>query len=186
MINSKNLLILIVQNLVISLIAVSLSVVSILILKGQIEKITDAIVLNHKLENELKKRTELLSVIDNGAKIIGGNNYLINNAYLPSDNISPFINKLDSLVSISNIAQTYHFDTPVSSQVTGPYPLSTISFTNALTTDLTNLSVYLKSFENLPYFTKIESLNISSQDKQGWTGLSNITFKATLYTKTSQ
>lgn len=186
MLKSKNLLILIGRNIIISLVAVVISITAIFFLKIQIEKITDTVVLNRKLETELKKRTELISVIDTGAKTIGANNYLINNAYLPSNNISPFINKLDDLVSISGLTQVYRFDTPVPSPIEGPYSLSTISFTNTLTADLNNLSIYLKNFENLPYFTKIESLNISSQDKSGWIGTSSVSFKATLYTKTTQ
>lgn len=186
MLNSKNLLMLIGRNVIITLMVAIVSITAIFFLKVEIEKITDKIILNRKLETELKKRTELINIIDTGAKIIGNNNYLINSAYIPSNNISPFINKLDDLVSISGINQIYHFETPTPSTIEGPYPLSTISFTNNLTADLTNLSVYLKSFETLPYFTKIESINISSQDKSGWVGMSNVSFKATLYTKTTQ
>lgn len=186
MLNSKNLLKLIGRNIIICLIVIAFTAVAIYFITKEIEKITDTIVLNHKLEANLKQRTELLSTIDRGAKTIGQNESIINDAYLPSNNISQFINRLDDLVSISGIIQTYRFETPVNSTLQSPYPLSIISYSNNLSTDLQNFSIYLKNYEKLPYFTKIDSLNISSQDSLGWIGLSNITFKATLFTKTTQ
>lgn len=186
MLKSKNFLILIGKNVIISLIVVIISLVAIFFLKNQIEKITNTIVLNHKLETELKERTELLAVIDRGAQIIGKNDALINNAFIPSNNISEFINKLDDLVFISGMVQAYRFDTPTPSTMESPYPLSIITYSNSLTSDMPNLLIYLKNFEKLPYFTQIESLYITSQDKVGWTGLSNISMKAKLYTKTTQ
>lgn len=187
MLNSKNLLMLIARNVIISLIVMAIAFVAIFFLKNEIEKITNTIVLNHKLETDLKNRTEFLSILENEAKIIGDNELLINNAFLTSDNISLFINKLDDLISSDKITQLYKFDTPIPSSKESPFPLATISYTNNLnSSDLETFSSYLKNFEKLPYFTKIESLEISSQDKLGWVGVSNISFKATLFTKATQ
>jgi len=186
MLKTKNLLILIGKNLIISLIVISIVSVMIFFTNKEITKITDTIALNHKLETELKKRTEIISTIEKDSQIIGKNESLINDAFMPSDDISLFINKLDELVIISGITQVYHFDTPAPYIQESPYPLSTITYSNNITSDLKNFSIYLKDFEKLPYFTKIDSLNISSQDKIGWTGLSNISIKATLITKATQ
>ena len=171
--------------------AISLSVIIICILcvlfiQKEIEKVTNSIVLNHKLETQLKQRTELISIIDQGSRIVGKNDILINNAFVPSNNISEFINKLDDLVFISGVTQTYRFDTPTPSAITGPFPLSTITYSNNLTIDMTNLLIYLKNFEKLPYFTKITSLNISSQGINGWVGVSTVSMKGELFTKTTQ
>ena len=186
MLKTKNLLKLIAKNLIISLIVISIVSVIVFYINQKITKITDSIALNHKLEAELKKRTEVISTIEKDSQTIGKNESLITDAFMPSDDISPFINKLDELVAISGITQVYHFDTPTPFAEEGPYPLSTITYSNNITADLQNFSIYLKAFENLPYFTKIDSLNISSQDKMGWTGLSNISIKATLITKATQ
>lgn len=186
MIKSKNFLILIGKNIIISLSVIVVCIVAIFFIQKAIEKVTNTIVLNHKLETQLKKRTELISIIDRGSQVVGKNDTLIMNAFVPSNNISEFINKLDDLVFISGIKQTYRFDTPVPSTIVGPFPLSTISYSNSLTIDMNNLLIYLKNFEKLPYFTKIQSLNITSQDKVGWTGLSSVSMKAELFTKTTQ
>ncbi len=182
----KNLLILIGRNALISLIVISITILAVFFIEKEIEHITDSIVLNHKLEAELKNRTESFSVVNHDAQIIGGNGTLINNAFVPSNNISEFINALDNLASGNGITETYHFETPISSTLSESFPLSTITYSNNLTTGVLNFSSYLKNFEKLPYFTKIESLNISSQDKIGWAGLDTISLQATLITKTTQ
>jgi hypothetical protein len=153
---------------------------------NEIERITNSIALNYKLENELKNRTASLSVIENDADIIGPSEVLINNAFVLSDNILDFISAFDNLALINEISQTYHFETPIESNISGPFPISTISYTDNLSTNILSFANYLRSFEKLPYFTKIESLNITSGDKSGWMGSANISMKATLYTRTTQ
>lgn len=186
MFTSKNLLIFIGRNALISLIVISITIFTIFFLKKEIVHITDNLVLRNKLEVELKKRTELLFVIKHDAQIVGNNDVLISNAFIPSNNISEFINALDKLASSSGVNQTYRFETPTPLAASDAFPLSTLSYSNSLATSVSNFSNYLKKFESLPYFTKIESLNISSQDKTGWIALSSISFKATLITNTTQ
>lgn len=186
MFNLKKLLILIGQNILILLVAVLISFFSIIFIKNEIEKITNTIVLNHKLEVSLKNRIELSSKIQKEVEIVGKNDILIENAFIPSNNISNFINILDIIASNNSITQTYRFETPIPSTISETFPLSEISYSNEITTDIKNFSNYLKNYEKLPYFTKIESLDISSQDKTGWIGPSNISIRATLLTKTIQ
>jgi hypothetical protein len=182
----KNLLMLIVRNTIISLIFVAISISSIFYINGKISIITDTIVLNHKMEAELKKRSELLETLKQDAQIIEKNDILINNAFIPSNNISEFTNVLDDLAIKNNIIQLYRFETPVISSTSDELSTSTISFSNTISGDFSTISKYLKNFEKLPYFTKIESLNISSQDSKGWVGLSSVTMKATLLTEEIQ
>ncbi len=186
MFTSKNLLMYIGRNALISLGVILVTILIIFFIKREIESVTDNIVFNNKLETELKKRTELLSVIKHDAQIVGNNDVLISNAFLPSDNISTFINALDNLASSNGVSQSYRFETPVSLAASEAFPLSTIAYSNSLTTSVRNFSSYLKKFESMPYFTKIEGLNISSQDKSGWTGTCSISYKATLITEKSQ
>jgi hypothetical protein len=186
MFNLKKLLILIGQNILISLMAVLVAFFSIVFIKNEIERITNTIILNHKLEVNLKNKIELSSKIKQDVQIVGKNDILIENAFVPSDNISNFINALDTIASSNSIIQTYRFESPIPSNILETFPLSTISYSNDLATDIKTFSNYLKSYEKLPYFTKIESLDISSQDKTGWLGVSNISIKATLLTKTIQ
>lgn len=182
----KNLLILIARNLLISLAFVAVSIILIFFIINKIETITDRIVLNHKLEADLKNRTELLATLESDTTIVGKNDTLISNAFVPSNNISKFMSVLDSLASKNQITQKYQFDTPVPSSASGDFSTSTISYSNNLTTNISTFATYLKDFEKIPYFTKIEGFSISSQDKAGWNGPSVISIKATLLTQTIQ
>ncbi len=182
----KNLLIVIVKNAIIALIFVSISTTAIFFINSKIGIISDSISLKHKLESELKQRTELLSTLEKDAQTVGQNDILIGNAFIPSNNISEFTNSLDKLASKNNILQTYKFETPIISGVSDIISTSTLSYSETLTSDVSTFSKYIKNFEELPYFTKIESLNITSQDKNGWEGPSTITLKATLLTQTIQ
>lgn len=186
MFTSKNILILVVRNTIISLVVVLISLFSIFYIKNEIKSITDRVVTNNKLNSELKQRTELFSVIKQNAEIIGENENLIESAFIQSNDISLFTNTLDTLALKYKISQTYRFETPIESMTTNSFSFSTISYSNNFNTNIKTLSSYLKDFENLPYFTKIENLNISSQDKLGIKGPSTISLKATLLTKTTE
>jgi len=184
MFTNKNLLILIVKNIAISLLVIIITMVTIYFLKKEINNVTSKIALNNQLESELKKRTELFGTTEADAKIIGNNDIQIDNAFVPSNNITEFMSALDTIATNNKTVQIYRFESPIQSSITDPIKLSSVSYSNNLTLNIKGLSNYLKSFENLPYFTKIESFNISSQNKSGWTEPSNITFKAVLLTKT--
>lgn len=186
MFTTKKLLILILRNSLVSLFFVGLAIVAVFFIENEIENITDSVVLNHRLKAQLREKTELISVIGRDAEIIGENNVLINKAFVSSENISGFIDDLDKTATDSSITQIYRFETPSASNISGPFPLSTIPYSNNITTGISSFSNYLKAFEKLPYFTKIESFNISSQDKVlGWLGQSTISIKAVLLTKTT-
>lgn len=186
MFTTKNLLILIARNVLISLAFVAVSIFLIFFIINKIETITDRIVLNHKLEVDLKNRTALLTTLESDITIIGENDVLIDSAFVPSNNISKFMSVLDSLASKNKITQKYQFDTPTPSGSLGDFSTSTISYSNNLTTNISTFGTYLKDFEKIPYFTKIEGFSISSQDKTGWNGPSVINIKATLLTQTIQ
>ena len=182
----KNLLILIGRNLLIVLIIFSVTIVAIIFLSKEMSRMSDSVVLNHKLEAELKKRTELLSVLEHDTQVVGKNDVLIENAFVPSDNIINFVNALDGLAQSKSITETYHFSTPSPDTISASFPISTIPYTNNLTANIQGLLTYLKGFNELPYFTKIDAITIASQDKSGWAGPSVVTLQATLYTKSTQ
>lgn len=187
MFTTKKILIIIIKNSIISLVFVGIISFAIFLIKNEIVKITDSVVLNKKLGAQLKERTELISTLKHDAKIIGQNNILIKEAFISSENISPFIDELDKLGAEVSVDQTYRFETPKPSGLHGPFPISSIYYSNNITTELSSLLGYLKKFENIPYFTKIESITISSQDKTlGWLGQSNILLKTVLLTKTTE
>lgn len=186
MFTTKNLLILIGRNALISLVAISITVIAIIFLSNETERVSDSVALNHRLETELTKRTALFEVLKHDSQIVGTNDTKIEAAFPPSDNILDFISILDSLAIKSSLTQVYNFTTPVSSSISAPFPIATISYTNSFGANVLAFSNYLRDFDKLPYFTKIDGFTISAQGKPGWLEVSTITYRATLYTKNTQ
>lgn len=174
------------HHAIIALSAILIAILAIFFLAREINRVSDAVVINHRLTSFLKKHTELLSTLKRDAQIVGTNDLLINNAFISGDNILEFVVALESLALKNSTIQTFRFGKPAPSSVSASFPLVTIPYTNTLTINVLSLSNYLKDFERLPYFTKIESLDISSQDKVGWHGVSTASFRATLFTKATQ
>lgn len=172
--------------MVISLAVVAVALSAVIFLSKKMAQISDSIALNHRLEARLETRNELTSVLNRDMQIIGTNNAGIENAFISSDNILGFITTLDNLAKKRSIIQVYRFGTPAPSSISAPFPISTIEYSNSLTTNLSSFSDYIKEFENLPYFTKIDGFTISSQDIGGWLGSSTISFRAILFTKAIQ
>ncbi len=182
----KNILILILRNTIISIVVISISIAGIIFISKKIEKISDSSATNNHLKTELAKGAVLLEVFNYDTQIIGTNYTKIENAFVPTDNILSFIDTLDNLLNTNSTKQVYNFGTPIESSISAPFPISTISYTNNFTGNISTFSNYLKRFEKLQYFTKIDKFTISSQDKSGWLGASTISFNATLYAKTTQ
>lgn len=187
MFTTKNLLLLIGRHLLIALGAVFVASLAVWFLSSEIERISDDAVKNRQLASTLEKRTELLATLKRDAAIVGENDTLIKQAFVPADNILGFVSVLKKLALRNAVMQTFHFGTPAPSSIPAPFALSAIPYSNTLSGTIFTFSHYLKEFENLPYFTTIQSLTISSQDKTlGWRGASGATMSATLYAQTAQ
>lgn len=186
MFTTKNLLILVGRHAAIALGTVVLSLVAVSFFAREITRVSDTLAKNRQLAATLEGRTELFATLKRDADTIGTGDRAIDRAFLPADNIVDFISTLDGLSLKNATVQTFNFSDPAPSTVVAPFPISTIAYTNTITNTLATLSGYLKDFEHLPYFTKIENLTISSSDKAGWRGPITVSFRATLYTKTIQ
>ena len=182
----RKLLILIGRHSLIALSAIAIASVSIFFLAGAIERISDRVVLNHNLTASLEKRMELLATLKKDAETVGTNDVIIEKGFVSSDNILEFVATLDNLASKNTLIQAFHFETPAPSALRAPFPISTISYLNTLTANVSSFSRYLKDFEQIPYFTKIESMQIASQSSAGWSSTSAISFRATLFSKATQ
>ena len=182
----KNILILIGRNALISLAVIFISLIGIFYLSKEINKISNTAVQKNLQSSNLKRATNISETYNNDKQIVGENYTNIENAFLPSDNISKFTNALDDLTSKNGVKQVYNFETPTPISLLGPFPVSTIAYTNSFTTNISSFSNYLKDFEKLNYFTKIDGFTISSQGKTGWLETSTVSLKAILYAKTIQ
>ena len=146
MFTTKKILILIGKNAKISLIVILLTILSIFFIKKETIKLTDEIKIEQKSKLELSKRTELYSIIENDAKIIGQNDKIIENTFIPSNNITEFLTEFDKIGSKYGAIQNYHFETPTVSSISKTFNISTISYSNSLN---------MKSIINL-IFTQIQ------------------------------
>ncbi|MDD5152399.1 MAG: hypothetical protein PHS95_00130 [Candidatus Pacebacteria bacterium] len=186
MFTNKNLIKLALRHTLVAFGAVIVSVATIWFLVGKIDSTASSIIKNRQIASNFDQQTELLSKLKQNAAIIGKNDVLIENAFLSSDNILDFISGLDGIATKNKIIQTFSFDSPAPSPVSSSFPLSSISYTTKMITDVSTFKSYLSDFEKLPYFSKVDSILMSSQDKNGWEHSTAISFGATLFTKTVQ
>lgn len=186
MFTTKNLLMLIGRHALIAFSAVVVSLIATSILSQQITRLSNDTQKNRLLASTLEKRTELFTTIRRDSEIIGTDDTLIEQAFIPSDNILDFVSALESISLKNGTLQAFHFDNPTPGTVSAPFPLATITYSNSLSGNLAAFSNYLKDFERLHYFTKIESLSISAQDKSGWRGAGMMSYRASIQTKATR
>ncbi|KKU82185.1 MAG: hypothetical protein UY07_C0002G0042 [Parcubacteria group bacterium GW2011_GWA1_47_8] len=186
MFTNKNLFILIGRHVLIALVVVGIAGAVVFFFARKIEKISTTVVINRNLATSLEKRTGVFTTLKRDTEIVGTNDTFIEGAFLPADNILAFISTLESLALKNGITQTFNFDSPTPANIDTPLPLLQITYTNNIPSNVFAFSNYLKDFEKLPYFTKIESLNITAQSPTGWSSTSNASFRAILYTKAIQ
>ena len=183
MFTTKNLLMSVGRHLVIALLTISVSLTVVIFLARSIEHVSTTAVKNRQMVRLLEQRTELFTTIKHEAELIGENGTRIENAFVPADNILPFVAALENLSLNNSTPQSFRFGTPISSTFSAPFPLATISFSNTVSANLLTLESYLKQFEKLPYVATIDSMNISSGDTAGWRGAITASFNATLYSR---
>lgn len=182
----KNYLILNLKNILISFCVVVISFFIVIFISKKITTITSNVNINKKLQNTLQERSTLLGKLKSDMAIVDDNDKYIQNAFPSSDNISDFVSTIESTAFKNAVSDSIHFSTPAKSEITSPFQVDTIDFNNSLSGNLSIIIGYMKEFEALPYFVKMNSLNISSQDAMGIVGDSSSTYGATLYTKNIQ
>lgn len=186
MLNNKYLKLLLDKHVIVAICSAILAFITIIILSNEISKISDSIVSNKKIERNILDRATHLEQVKYQMNLIGNNDVIMNNAFVPSDNIAPFITSLEGISLKNSVTQVFKFDSPIDSKITSSFPISTVTYNNSLTATLPNLIKYMKDFEHLKYFTKIDGFTMSSQTSNGINDTSNISLQASLYTKSTQ
>jgi len=179
MFTTKNLLMLVGRHAIIAILAIGASVLVAVLLSQEITRLSDDVLKNRQLASAL-------AAVKRDTELVGTNDLLIEQAFISSNNILGFVAVLESLVLKNGITQAFHFDTPAPSPISAPFPLATVTYSNSLSGNLVAFSNYLKDFERLPYFTKIESLSISSSGKPGWRNAGTMSFRASIQTNATQ
>lgn len=185
MFTTKNLLKLAGKHLLVAIIAVVVTVGIVLFISGQITKVSATAIKERHLAALLSERTALLSNLKHEIEIIGSNDITIKKAFIPSNNILGFVSILESIALKNSVTQSFHFSSPVPAVIATSFPLATISYQNTVSSNISTFINYLRDFESLPYFTKIDSLSISSGGAD-WNNTSAISFNASVAAETIQ
>ncbi|HBB44369.1 MAG TPA: hypothetical protein DCZ83_03230 [Candidatus Yonathbacteria bacterium] len=184
MFTTKNLFTHFGKHILIALAVVTISFSVILFVSGKITKMATETATNRHLAATLSERTSLLSNLKHETDIIGPNDKILKQAFIPSNNILEFVAILKSLALKNGITQSLNFSSPTPTSLGTTFPLATISYQNTISSANVSIFInYLKDFEKLPYFTKINSLNISSGSAD-WRSTSNISYSATVAVQT--
>jgi len=186
MFTNKNLLNLAIRQAIVAIGAILIAVAVWWFLSAQINTTSDAILKNRETADNFDQRTELLFSLKQDSVLVGQNDVLIDNALLDSDDILEFTDALENISTRYKIAQTFAFDTPVPPSFSTPIKLSAIDYNAKITANVSTFKNYLVDFEKLPYFSKINGITITTQDKAGWENNSSVSFDATLFTKATQ
>lgn len=186
MFTTKNLLILVGRHAAIAIGSVIVSLVVVGFLSQQITKLSDDVLKNRKLASALEKRTEIFASVKRDTELVGTNDTLIERAFIPSSNILEFVAALESLALKNGVTQAFHFDTPTPSPISAPFPLAVVTYSNSINGNLQAFSNYLKDFERLPYFTKIDGIRISASEAAGWRNTGTMSFRASIQTNATQ
>jgi len=186
MFTTKNLLILIGRHAIITILAIITAASSVWILSQQITRLSEDVQKNRSLASMLEKRMELFASVKRDTELVGTNDVLIERAFVPLNNILDFVAMLEGLALKNGVTQAFHFENPVPSTIPIPFPLAMVPYSNSLNGNLASFSNYLKDFERLHYFTKIENLSISTQSKTGWRDAGTMSFQANIQTNATQ
>lgn len=155
-----------------------------LFIANRIEQETATVVKNKQLAASLGKRTEFLARLNYYAEVIGNNDERIEHAFPPVNALADFNEALNDIARKSSVTQSLHIAPPANSSFTAPFPLFAVSYTNTISGNIISFQRYLQAFENLPYFTKIENINISSSGK--WEDSATMSYGASLQTSSPQ
>lgn len=186
MFTTKNLFTLVGKHILISLGVLAVTFTVVFFLSAQITKVSSRAVADRHLATQLSERTSLLTNLKHETEVIGNNDVIIKHAFIPSNNILEFVSVIEALALKNGLTQAFHFSTPTPASIGGPFPLATITYQNTISSaDVSALINYLKEFDQLPYFTKIEALSISAGSGD-WRTAGTVSFSASVLAQSSQ
>lgn len=163
MFTTKNLFTLVGKQILIAVGVVVVSTGAVFFLSSQISKVSSDSVKTRHIAAQLSERTSLLSNLKHETDIIGANDAVIKRAFIPTDNILEFVGVIENLAFKNGLTQAYNFSSPSPTGSAASFTLGTITYQNTISSaNVSMLINYMKDFERLPYFTKIDSLSISA------------------------
>lgn len=131
-------------------------------LAEKIDDISDEATEKRGLQYIYQNSREQFGVLSEDYQKISSHVDTVNNFFPTTESISVFIDAMERLAAKNNLTQTFRFETSTP-QPTDDAGLSGIPFNVVLMGAQSQFIGYLADIEMMPYLTKIESLNISSQ-----------------------
>lgn len=172
MFSKKQLIIKILKNLLKAGVAVAVAIIVIFFTGRQISKISQTINEQRISAFILEKRSETISQLKEGFRVIGSADKKIEESLPPAENILGFVAALENLASQNSIQQILNFSAPAE---------KIIDYNINLSANISVLINFLKNFEKIPYFTGISSINLSASPVGGWEENSAVSLKAKFF-----
>lgn len=157
-----------------------ISLTASLYLVGRINGVSEMIIEKRAMLSLYQNSQEQFAVLKEDFPKISKHIEKVENAFLSSENILPFISAVENLSGASGAQQSFKFENIIP-QFIPDLGLNTVSFNVSLSGNRSQFSTYLSLLEKLPYFTKIESMNLITA--QGFDGSSQMSIRGLLYTK---
>lgn len=183
MFSNKNLFKLIGKHLIVATGSIFIALTVVLVVSEQTSKISNKVAKERHEATLLSERAALFANVKHESEIVGTTDIKIKEALIPSNNILSFVAVLKRLATKNGVMQSFHFSSPTPSVPETSFPTSLIAYQNTISASVPTFIDYLKEFEKLPYFTKIDSLTITS-GKGGWRETSTISYSASVLAQT--
>jgi len=179
MFTEKQLKLEVASSLIQAFIAVLVAVVITSIIGNKIRQDSDAMRQKAALTHLLENRSAAAAGLKEKLAPLGDIDAQIESAFPTTDNVLDFVSAMESLAQSAKITQTLHFEAPTPFDSDEALSLSAMDYNATLTGEINPLINYLKGFENLPFFTQISSISITSGS--GWQAETTIHLVAKLY-----
>ena len=179
--NKKQLLKELIKYSVWAIIALSLSIIIILILSGRINKIAKDMEDARTAEAILNRRVETISNLRAGLEASKTNYKKILETIPPADNPLGFLTSMEEITSKYRITQSIRFR-PLPEG--GVQSIQEVEYDLIITANISTLINYLEDVENLNFVSGITSISLSNDAT--WNNLSSISMKGILLVRSPE
>lgn len=185
MITKKQLTLIMIRNLVIIAIFAGVALSVVIYSANQMSQISNSVNEKKKISFALQKRSETYSNLKNEFSVLGNTEKALEGALVPSDDISNFISAIEALGVKNGVNQSYKFGAVNQATEQGGITVSNIDYSIKIRATMQSAILYLKNFEDMPYFSSILNISVTPNTAEGLNGVSDVLLNARLYTKQS-
>src|SRR3989344_771262 len=169
--------------------AVTLALIAVNFISGQMVITSKLIQEKRTAYATLERRIEAVEIIKKEfARVPQNTLERMQAVFPPSDNIIGFIVAIESLASRSFVGQNPSFGTPTQfakkGEGTSAADISSIAFNLSLTGNAANIVKYLAGLEKMPFLTSISDIQITSGGVNGWESSASEIGRGMFYAKT--